>query len=589
MIKTYHTLCLLLICLSGFSQSRPNVVVIITDDQGYGDLGVTGNPHVRTPTIDQLARESIQLANFYVSPVCAPTRSSLMTGRYSLRTGVHDTYNGGSIMATSEVTIAEMLRPANYRSGIFGKWHLGDNYPSRPQDQGFDESVIHLAGGIGQVGDVTNYFQGDSSYFNPVLWHNGEQQAYSGYCSDVFADQAVNFIRENKDSPFFCYLSFNAPHTPLQVPGEYYQMYQDIDPAAGFAEGDPPLPTMTEKNKEDARKVYAMVTNIDDNVKKVLNTLDELNLADNTLVIFLTDNGPQQPRYRAGLRGQKSSVYRGGVRVPCFFRYPARFGDSPPVEVNATHMDILPTLSDICRVPLPKNRILDGKSLLPLLQGDLVGWRDRPLFFSWTRQYPELYHNVALQQGNYKLVRQTSYDAKVADFELYDVQRDPYEQHNLIADEFPLAQRLKQTLDEQFFALINAPNLIEPPRIVIGSERENPVILSRNDASGERGIWAQEEIYGKWQVRIATEGYYTVLFRFLNPVAPGGTLLLQTGTLIHRLDNEDSTTNQLVMKEVYLPQSEGDLTAIYEANSQHILPFWIEVEKQATPESRDSR
>ena len=581
-MKHYYTLCLFLFCLSGFSQPRPNVVLIITDDQGYGDLGVTGNPHVQTPTLDQLARESIQLTNFYVSPVCAPTRSSLMTGRYSLRTGVHDTYNGGAIMAPSEVTIAEMLRPAGYRTGIFGKWHLGDNYPSRPQDQGFDESVIHLGGGIGQVGDVTNYFQGDSSYFNPVLWHNGKQQAYEGYCSDVFADEAVDFIRQNQDAPFFCYLSFNAPHTPLQVPNKYYRRYQNIDPAAGFAKDGPPLPAMTEKNKEDARKVYAMVTNIDDNVKKVLNTLDELNLADNTLVIFMTDNGPQQPRYRAGLRGLKSSVYRGGVRVPCFWRYPAGFGETRKIDVNTAHMDILPTLSELCRVPLPKNRVLDGKSLLPLLQGDSVGWQDRPLFFAWTRQYPELYHNVALLQGRYKLVGQTSYNARIADFELYDVQRDPYEQHNLVTKHVPLAQRLKQTLDEQFFALINAPNLLDPPRIVIGSEQENPVILSRNDASGERGIWAQEEIYGKWQVRIDEEGYYTVRFRFLNPMEPGGTLLLQSGTLIHRLDYKDDPTNQLVIEGVYLPKIEADLTAIYETDSQRIFPFWIEVEKETT-------
>lgn len=198
---------------SAQQKQRPNVILIITDDQGYGDLGVTGNPHVQTPVIDALAKESVRFNNFYVSPVCAPTRSSLMTGRYSLRTGMRDTYNGGAIMASSEVTIAEMLKQANYRTGAFGKWHLGDNYPFRPTDQGFDESVIHLSGGMGQVGDITTYFQGDRSYFDPVLWHNNQQQAYQGYCSDVFTDQAINFIDKNKETPFFCYLAFNAPHT----------------------------------------------------------------------------------------------------------------------------------------------------------------------------------------------------------------------------------------------------------------------------------------------------------------------------------------------------------------------------------------
>jgi len=208
---------------TGMAQTiqHPNILLIITDDQGYGDLSITGNPHLKTPAIDNLAKESVRLDNFYVCPVSAPTRSSLMTGRYSLRTGVHDTYNGGAIMATTEVTIAEMLKDAGYRTGIFGKWHLGDNYPCRPGDQGFDESVIHLSGGMGQVGDITTYFKGDSSYFDPILWHNGNQESYDGYCSDIYAAQAINFISKNKKTPFFCYLSFNAPHTPLQVPDKY--------------------------------------------------------------------------------------------------------------------------------------------------------------------------------------------------------------------------------------------------------------------------------------------------------------------------------------------------------------------------------
>ncbi|MBT8301325.1 MAG: arylsulfatase, partial [Maribacter sp.] len=299
----------------------PNVIIIITDDQGYGDLGITGNPHVKTPSIDAFAMESIRFNNFYVSPVCAPTRASLMTGRYSLRTGIRDTYNGGAIMATNEVTIAEMLKQADYRTGVFGKWHLGDNYPSRPMDQGFDESLIHLSGGMGQVGDFTTYFQGDRSYFDPVLWRNGKQKSYEGYCSDIFADNAIAFIEKNHQKPFFCYLSFNAPHTPLQVPDKYYQMYSDIDPSSGFEKDTRPFVEMSEKDKEDARKVYAMVTNIDENVGRLLQKLEDLKIADNTLVVFMTDNGPQQTRYVAGMRGRKGSVFRGGVRVPFFLRY----------------------------------------------------------------------------------------------------------------------------------------------------------------------------------------------------------------------------------------------------------------------------
>ena len=574
---------ILLVCLPFFSLAQsslpPNVILIITDDQGYGDLGFTGNPHVKTPTIDQLAQESIRLTNFYVSPVCAPTRSSLMTGRYSLRTGVHDTYNGGAIMAPEEVTIAEMLKQGGYTTGIFGKWHLGDNHPSRPQDQGFDESVIHLAGGMGQVGDITTFFQGDSSYFDPVLWHNGKQQAYSGYCSDIFADQAVDFIEKNHESPFFCYLSFNAPHTPLQVPDAYYQLYKDIDPTSSFADDGRPFPEMSEKNKEDARKVYAMITNIDDNIKKLTSALEELAIAENTILIFMTDNGPQQPRYLAGLRGLKSSVYRGGVRVPFFLRYPALTTESQDIETTTAHLDILPTLADLCQVPLPPQRVIDGHSLLPLFQGRAVDWADRPLFFSWTRKYPELYQNVALQQGSYKLIGQTSYNADITDFELFDLHDDPYEQRNLVNEQPELAQQMKQTLDQHFFELIHSPNLVNPPRIVIGSEAENPVYLSRNDASGERGIWSQEDIYGTWRIRIEESGHYTLTFKFLNPINTPGRMHLELGTLVNYLEVEDNTTDEIVMENVYLPATEGDMIPFYTIDNRRIFPFWVEVEK----------
>ena len=256
MNQTFRALLLatfLLLGIKSFAQQKersPNVILIITDDQGFGDLGFHDNPHINTPTLDAFAKESVRFTNFYVSPVCAPTRSSLMTGRYSLRTGVRDTYNGGAMMATSEITIAELLKSENYTTGIFGKWHLGDNYPMRPSDQGFDESLIHLSGGMGQVGDFTTFFQGDQSYFDPVLWHNNEQQKYPGYCSDIFANEAIKFIEKNKDQPFFTYLSFNAPHTPLQVPEEYYQKYKDIDPSAGFGEdGNHSIPCRKVKRK----------------------------------------------------------------------------------------------------------------------------------------------------------------------------------------------------------------------------------------------------------------------------------------------------------------------------------------------------
>ncbi len=560
------------------TQTQPNVILIITDDQGYGDLGITGNPHVKTPQIDKFAKESICFNEFYVSPVCAPTRSSLMTGRYSLRTGVHDTYNGGAIMATSEITIAEILKSADYKTGIFGKWHLGDNFPSRPTDQGFDESLIHLSGGMGQVGDFTTWFQGDSSYFNPILWHNNKMEKYDGYCTDIFAEQAIGFIERNRTSPFFCYLSFNAPHTPLQVPDKYYRHYKNIDPSAGFENDKRPFTKMSEKDKEDARKVYAMVSCIDENLGKLFAKLEELKIADNTIVIFMTDNGPQQTRYLAGMRGLKGSVYSGGVRVPFYLRYPAKYVGNKEINTTSAHIDILPTLAEICKVQLPEDRIIDGKSLVPLLDGKKFDWADRSLFFYWNRHYPELYNNIAIQKANYKLVGHTSYNAEITDFELFDIQFDPYEKTNLVNEKTDIARQLKTELDRLYGELITSENLVNPPRIVIGNKNENPVFLNRNDATGERGIWSQEEVYGKWLVSIA-KGTYNIRFRFLKPVEAGGQMYLETGTIVNQLKIEIGNTEIIEMKNVRLPGMNCDLTPFYSIGNKNIFPFWVELER----------
>ncbi|WP_200975188.1 arylsulfatase [Echinicola sp. 20G] len=565
--------------VSGQTPQRPNVILIITDDQGYGDFGFTGNPHVNTPNIDRLAAESIRFNQFYVSPVCAPTRSSLMTGRYSLRTGIRDTYNGGAIMATEEVTIAEMLKEEGYQTGIFGKWHLGDNYPSRPMDQGFDESLIHLSGGMGQVGDFTTYFRGDSSYFDPVLWHNGEQEAYQGYCSDIFAGEAIDFIEKNADQPFFCYLSFNAPHTPLQVPKEYYNKYKDIDPSVGFDDSVKPYKAMTEKDKEDARKVYAMVNNIDGNVGRLMQKLEELALAENTILLFMTDNGPQQMRYLAGMRGKKGEVYRGGVRVPLLVKYPARFHGGIEINTAAVHMDVMPTLSEICQANLPKDRQIDGKSLVPLMQGKEVNWSNRPLFFYWTRKYPELYQNMALQEGKYRLVAHAAYDAPLRDFELFDQQQDPFEQIDLSKEYPEKVKSLKVKLDQMYLDLIHSENIQKQPLIEIGNEKEPITYLNRNDAGGARGIWNQEEIFGKWTVKV-NPGNYRVKFKFIKPVPAGGKLVLELGPNVFQTDIGEEE-DILVMENVPMGATEADLIPFYSINGKNLMPFWVEIEKMA--------
>ena len=577
-MKKIHLLALLfLVFLIGCKKDKtpPNVILIITDDQGYGDLGFNGNPNIITPALDNFAAESVRFNNFYVSPVCAPTRSSLMTGRYSLRTGVRDTYNGGAIMASSEVTIAEMLKQANFTTGIFGKWHLGDNYPSRPSDQGFDESLIHLAGGMGQVGDFTNYFKKDTSYFDPILWHNNEQKPYKGYCSDIFTENAIEFIEKNKNNPFFCYLSFNAPHNPLQVPDEYYQAYKTLDPTDGIDPKLIPNEKISEKTKDNTRKVYAMVTNIDDNLKKLFNKVDELGIKDNTIVIFMTDNGPQHARYIAGMKGRKSSVYNGGIRVPFFLRFPAMFSGNQEVNQFTAHIDLLPTLSKLCNVEMPRDRKIDGRSFIPSINSEKLP--ERSFFSYWTRKYPELFNNIALQRGKFKLIGKTDYNSPIENFELYDTYNDPFEKNNLVTQKKSIALSLKKTMHQTFLELVNSENLKNPPRIMLGSDFENPVYLNRNDAGGQRAVWNQEQAYSFWKVDINKEGLYDLKFKFLKPLPANGNMYLEIGQSIQQKFNSKDNLDLIEMKSVYLPKGLNDFTPFYMFQKGNYFPLYVEV------------
>ena len=274
----------------------------MTDDQGWAQLGYHGDPVLRTPHLDALAAESVEMTRFYVSPVCAPTRAALLTGRYNYRTGVVDTYIGRAMLEPSEVTIAEMLRDAGCRTGIFGKWHLGDNYPLRSVDQGFEESVVHRGGSIVQPSDPP----GGSDYFDPILFHNGVQRRFQSYVTDVVVDEAIRWIGAGDGRPFFVYVPTNAPHSPYLVPDTYREPYA----AQGLSDRD--------------ARIYGMITNIDDNVGRLVAHLDSQGLTEDTLVIFMTDNGPTTRLYHAGLRAQKGSVHENGVRVPFFVRWPAR-------------------------------------------------------------------------------------------------------------------------------------------------------------------------------------------------------------------------------------------------------------------------
>ena len=383
----------------------PNIVLILTDDQGYGDLGVHGNEVVKTPNLDRLAAESARFERFYVSPLCAPTRASLLTGRYHLRTGVVSVSKGLETMDAEEYTLAELFRDNGYRTGIFGKWHNGQHYPHHPLTQGFEEFTGFSAGHW-------------SNYFDTQLEKNGEEKVFEGYLPDVLTDEALDFIRKNKDQPFFTYLPLNTPHSPHQVPDRFFDPYK----AVGLS--------------DELAAIYGMVENIDWNVGRVLKLLEELDLEENTLVIFLTDNGPNGQRFNAEMKGVKGSVHEGGVRVPSFWRWK---GKIQPQEIStaAAHIDVMPTLTDLLGLEKKGGKPWDGVSLVPLFEGKFFG--SRPIYSHVAQLDKELKSRPgAIRQDSLLLTLLPNGS------ELYDLKNDPKQLVNLAPGKLELVSTLEK-------------------------------------------------------------------------------------------------------------------------------------------------
>jgi arylsulfatase A len=428
----------------------PNVVIFLVDDLGYGDLPCHGNPHVKAPQIDAFAKEAVEFASFHVSPVCAPTRASLMTGRYNFRTGIVDVFGPAAVMDAAEVTLAERLKAAGYATGIFGKWHLGDDAEHGPNAQGFDEALVHRGAAMRQ-------------YFNPTLLHNGTEEKRSGYCMDIFTDAAIDFIRANRAKPFFVHLPANLIHTPLQVAPE---LAAEFD-ATGLG--------------DSTRKIYGMIRSVDAAFGRVRDTLRELGLEENTLLILFSDNGPCSgstpvDRHMAGLHGLKGTVYENGIRVPCFMRWPAGFRSPAKVSRLAAHLDVLPTVLEACGVTVPAEPRIDGTSLMPLLRDPAAAWPDRALVFQWdSGQVPRRGHAYAVLTERWKLVQPCGMDApnqqhirdRYAElcrlqgrggrsiegpprFELYDVAADPGETKDVSAANPDIVGEMRAQYDAWF-------------------------------------------------------------------------------------------------------------------------------------------
>lgn len=530
---------LLLALVLGACQSAPprspNVILIVTDDQGWGDFGFQGNPVILTPHLDALAGQSAQLTNFYVSPVCAPTRSSLMTGRSSQRTRAFDTYIGRAMMEPEEVTVAEVLQGAGWATGIFGKWHLGDCYPMRAIDQGFDEALVHRGGGIGQPSDPEG---GERKYTDAVLFRNGEREQTEGYCTDVYFDEALDWMQDSVDAdqPFFAYIATNAPHSPLHdLPGgKLHPAYADAE-LMPSAVRDVPGHALPEKyDKDTLARVFSMITNIDDNVGKLMARLDTMGVRDDTLVLFLVDNGPNTRRFVGGMRGMKSHVHEGGVKSPLLAHWPARLDADTRSDRVAAHMDLMPTILDACGVAKPTN--LDGRSVLTLLEGDSADWPDRAITIQSHRGDTGLrYHNFFTRTQDWKLVNASGFgrelDSLEPDFELYDMRNDPLETQSVAAENPEVLRGLVEIYDAWFDDVSTTrPDNYAPPRIHIGASAAPRTVLTRQDWRRiDSAGWGWQ---GAWQVDVKARGPYDVRVRFPNKPEVATLVTLNVGSAV---------------------------------------------------------
>lgn len=499
-------------------KDRPNVLLIMTDDQGWGDIGLHGAPQLSTPILDRIATGGAQFERFYVSPVCAPTRASLLTGRYNLRTGVFGVTRARETMRSEEITLAETFQAAGYATGAFGKWHNGAHYPNHPNGQGFEEFFGFCAGHW-------------NNYFDTELEHNGKPVATRGFITDVLTDQAIDFVKSKSaaEQPFFCYVPYNAPHSPWQVPDHYYKKYLDL--------GLPPTTACA----------YGMVENLDENIGRLMDALKETGVYENTIVVFLTDNGPNSDRFNGGMRGRKGSVHEGGVRVPLFIQWPGKIESGRVVEPIAMHIDLYPTLLDLCGIDFrrdenaPESLALDGVSLKTALISGACPETQRPSVQELKRRVLFSHHvgggNVrewpgAARTQRWRLVTYGK------GYELYDMQADPRQQTN-VAARYPEVVRDLSSQYESWFRDVTERELQIPP-VPVGSPKFPVVTAPAHESRFEGNVkfmgragwandwftnWTSTEDQIFWDLDVLNPGLYRVEALYTCPESDVGALV----------------------------------------------------------------
>jgi len=523
----------------------------MTDDQGYWDTGATGNPDIDTPNIDRLANQGATLDRYYAAPVCAPTRAGLMTGRYYLRTGLYNTRFGGDSLGLDEITIGQRLQDAGYRTGLFGKWHLGKYHPYQPQQRGFDEFFGHYHGHI------------ERYEFPDQVHHNGQPVEARGYVSDVFTDAAIDFIEHASkvgQDPFLCFLMYNAPHSPFLLDTSHY----------GQPDGDRLLKKYLNRGLpiREAR-IYALIERVDQNLGRLLAKLDSLGIADDTLVVFTSDNGGVSKHFKSGLRGNKASVYEGGVRAPCFVRWPDQIKAGRKVHSQTSHVDWFPTFCELAGATLPEDRAIDGKSLVALLRSidsDLP--HQRFVYHTWDRYIPNPDKRWAVSDDTWKLLCQVGKNATPSrsNWRLYNLKNDPGEKNNVAGKHPAQVDRLRKAF-LRWFDDVTAGQQYAPVPIPVGYKEENPVEIQPSWATwhGDHiqytfdgydwdtiDSWKQPGERAVWQLNVKQGGRYRVRLTYgCRPLDRGGKLrIAASGQMMTHEVQPTATADQFQTFEI---------------------------------------
>ncbi|MGI9472678.1 MAG: arylsulfatase [Rubripirellula sp.] len=548
----------------------PNVILVVTDDQGYGDMACYGNPWLATPNLDQLYADSVRLEDYHVDPVCTPTRAALMSGRYSTRVGAWAVTEGRQLLDPDEQTLANAFEESGYRTGMFGKWHLGDAWPYAPRFRGFQDVVCHRAGGIDEIGNPVG-----NDFFDDTYYRNGTPEQIDGYCTDVFFRECERFITQSSDQPFFAYLPLNAMHGPHTVAKKYYEPFLDS--------GHP----------ENRAKFFGMIINFDENLGRMMDSLKERGLDRNTIVIFMGDNGSASGRapddFNAGMRGKKGSCYEGGHRVACFVRWPGKLDAGHEVQALTCCRDWFPTLIELCNLKPAKLPTFDGTSIAPLLMNQDSAWPARVMFVERQADQTELV-TESRRRNRYPHYAVLSERWRLVDGELYEMTVDPGQQSN-VAAKHPDVVRQLTTAYEDYYADVFSDGAAYT-RFQVGSQEENPTRFTVRDWHPTDGnvIWKKEQlgddqvvINGFWAINVVRAGKYAVrLSRFPDDAAApmrAKKARLKIGE--QEASKDIAPDDESVTFEVDLPEGQTLLQTWLTDDKQDVLrgAYYIEVER----------